>query len=71
MPTKQPDRIDDKNPRALSAQEQKAVRDFLKANGHSVARVNALDISTDVKKRDAMLTVHGVTREQYRIAGGQ
>ena len=64
------DRIDDKNPKALTAQEQKKVKDFLKVNKHDSVKAGKLDISTDVKVRDAMLTVHGVTAEQYRAAGG-
>ena len=65
-----PNRIDDKNPKALTAQAQKKVKDFLLIHGHNAAKVNGLDVATDAKLKDAMLAVHNVKPSEYRVVGG-
>jgi hypothetical protein len=55
---------------AIPAARQKKIRDYLKARGHSVSRVDGKQIRDDDELRAALLDLHGVTLVEYQRARG-
>jgi hypothetical protein len=43
------------------------IKTFLKGKGHKTAEVNAMDLTTDAKGLAALLALHKVTPEQWKL----
>jgi len=61
--------VKEKVKKLKTAKEQKAIKDFLKANGKKAVEVDVLDFSNEIAVIYSTVKLHGLDMTQYKSGG--